>query len=849
VTSSSAAELDERLRHLSRLPQLLVCCDFDGVLAPIVEDPMAASPRRESVVAMRALADLPQTHVAVVSGRSLRDLATLSRLPEEIRLVGSHGSEFEVGWAAELPGPLQALRTRISHDLTELAKRTPGAHAELKPTGVAFHYRTADSDLASLAIEEIMAGPAQLDDVHVKHGKSVLELSVVRTSKGSAIDVLRRQVGASAVLFIGDDVTDEDGFSTLSGPDVGVKVGDGTSKASFRVPDTEAVSRLLASLADQRSRWLMGSAAVPIEHMSMLSDQRTVAIVAPDATVTWMCVPRIDSSALFAELVGGPAAGHFAIRPAGGAGPIDQRYLDDSLVLRSTWPRLTVTDYLDCSQGRPQRLAGRSDLIRVIDGSGSVDIEFAPRLDFGRVPTRIEVRSDGIELVATSDLMVLRSSGVRWEIVDDGIHQLAHATVDLDEVGPVTLELRCGTGSLVAEPHPEAERRSATVAHWRDWAVDLDLPSIEPEVVRRSALAIKGLVHGPTGAIVSAATTSLPEHLGGVRNWDQRYCWLRDAALAAAALVRLGSDAEAMAFLDWVLRILEGRDRPERLAPLFNVAGRHLPPEGEISDLPGYAGSRPVRVGNAAEGQVQMDVFGHIVELVHLLQRRGAPLSSSHWHLVEQMVTAVQRRWTEPDHGIWESRTAPRHHTYSKAMCWLALDRAVDIAVGFRGRVDPEWEALRDQIRDDVLDRGWDDRVDAFITAYDTSDLDASVLAVGLYGLVEPDDPRYVSTVEAVEHALRAGPTVHRYRSDDGLPGRDGGFHLMASWLVDAYLLVGRRNDALELFGRLVELVGPTGFLSQEYDPVNHRALGNYPQTYSHVGLINNALNLDGRTD
>jgi trehalose 6-phosphate phosphatase len=848
VTVVLPVELEERLRLLARLPQLLVCCDFDGVLAPIVTDPMQASPRRESVVAMRALADLPQTHVAVVSGRSLRDLATLSRLPEEIRLVGSHGSEFDVDWAADLPGPVLALRKRINHELTQLADRIPGAYAEQKPTGVAFHFRNADADLASLGVEEILAGPAQLDGVHVKHGKAVVELSVVETSKGSAIDELRRQVGASAVLFVGDDVTDEDGFATLSGPDVGVKVGGGRTRAHFRVEGTEAVSRLLAVLAEHRSGWLMGSAAVPIVHHSFLSDRRTAAIVGPDARIRWFCVPRIDSAAVFAELIGGPAGGYFAVGPDGGGMPTDQRYVGDSLVLQSTWPRLTVLDYLDCSGGRPARLAGRSDLVRVLDGEGPALVEFAPRLDFGRVATRLEAGENGVEVLGTTDLMVLRSAGVSWEIVEDGIHQTAKARVELD-AGPVVLELRCGTASLASEPVSESERRSATVDYWRGWADELDVPSIEPDLVRRSALVLRGLSHGPTGAVVAAATTSLPERIGGVRNWDYRYCWLRHAALASAALVRLGSDAEAMAFLDFVLGVLDQRGEPDRLPAVLNVTGRHLPPEAEISDLPGYAGSRPVRVGNASDGQIQLDVFGCIVELVHLLARRGAPLSAEHWHLVESMVSAVSHRWKERDHGMWEVRTAPRHHTYSKAMCWLTLDRAIDVSVSFRGSVERSWEDLRETIRSEVLEQGWKPRVGAFTAAYEGEDLDAAVLALGLFGLVDLDDRRFVSTVEVLEHVLREGPTVYRYKTDDGLPGRGSGFHLMTSWLIDAYQLVGRRDDALELFGNLVDRVGPTGLLSEAYDPVTGRALGNIPQAYSHLGLINNALNLDGRRD
>ncbi len=838
-------ELDERIARLARMPQLLVACDYDGTIAPIVDDPMAARPRRETVVAMRALADLPQTNVAVISGRSLRDLAALSRLPDEIRLVGSHGSEFEVGFASELSAGATALRTQIEHAVADVASRTEGAYVEYKPTGVAFHYRMVDPDAACLATEEIREGPGSLPGVHARQGNQVLELSVVETDKGAALETIRRQLGSSAVLFIGDDVTDEDAFATLGGPDLGIKVGSAPSQAEFRVDDTGDVARVLALLAQLRTSWLMGSAAPPIESHSMLSDQRTAAIVSPEARITWLCSPRIDSAAVFAELVGGPAAGYFSVRPVEGAMPTSQHYVRDSLVLVSTWPQMTVTDYLDCSAGRPLRTAGRSDLIRFVEGSGTAVVEFAPRLDFGRVPTRLEVREGGLEVLGTTDMAVLRSPGVRWEIVDDGVHHTGRALIDLDE-GPVVLEMRCGTGSMTAD-QAEGDRRRDTLAYWENWAAELDLPTIERDLVRRSAVVLKGLVHEPTGAIVAAATTSLPESLGGVRNWDYRYCWLRDAAMTAGALTRLGSSSEAMNFLDWVLDVLETRGGADRLAPLFLVTGRHLPPEAEIAELPGYAGSRPVRVGNAAEGQVQLDVFGPVVDLVHLLLRRGAPLSGQHWKLVESLAEAVIERWDSPDHGIWEIRKHPRHHVYSKVMCWLTLDRAIEMAGHFTGRKRPEWTEVRDTIAGDVVTHGWKPELNYFGSAYDGTDIDASVLSIGLSGLLPADDPRFVATVEAVERQLRDGPTVYRYRSDDGLPGTEGGFHLMTSWLVDAYRLVGRRQDAVKLFAGLCDLVGPTGLLSEEYDPVAGRALGNLPQAYSHLGLINNALNLDGR--
>ena len=845
VPGDLMTELDDRIAHLARMPQLLIACDYDGTIAPIVDNPMQATPRRDTVIAMRGLADLPQTNVAVISGRSLRDLATLSRLPEEIRLVGSHGSEFEVGFGSELDPEAVALRARVSHQMKEVAARTTASYVEQKPTGVAFHYRNVEPQLATRALEELQSAIDDLDGVYVKRGAKVLEFSVVEMNKGAALERIRSQVGASAVLFIGDDLTDEDGFATLRGPDVGVKVGDSPTRAQFGVAGTDDVARTLALLCELRKNWLVGSAAIPIETHSMLSDQRTAAIVAPDARVTWLCVPRIDSGAVFAELVGGPAAGFFAIGPAEGGRPISQRYRDSSMVLVSHWPRMDVTDYLDCSDDRPNRLAGRSDLVRVIEGTGQAAVEFAPRLDFGRVPTRLEVSDGGLEVVGTTDQMVLRAPDVRWEIIDDGVHHTALGTVNLDD-GPVVIELRCGTANLEPD-QPESERRGTTERFWTDWADDLDLPAIEPELVRRSALVLKALIHGPTGAMVAAATTSLPECFGGIRNWDYRYCWLRDAALSHAALVRLGSHSEAIAFLDWVLGVIDLRGEPERLSPVFLVSGRHLPPEAEIAELPGYGGSRPVRVGNAAERQVQLDVFGPIVDLIHLLHANGASLSSEHWRLVESMVTAVSRRWHEPDHGIWEIRKPPRHHTYSKAMCWLTVDRGIKLAKHFEPRDNADWVDVRDQILDDVVTHGWKTDSHSFGAAYDGTDLDASVLAIGLSGMVAADDERFIGTVAAVETTLRDGPTVYRYRADDGLPGQEGGFNLMTSWLIDAYYMVGRHEEALDLFDDLCGLVGPTGLLSEEYDPLTGRALGNHPQAYSHLGLINNALNLSGR--
>ncbi|MGH3621094.1 MAG: glycoside hydrolase family 15 protein, partial [Sciscionella sp.] len=343
-------------------------------------------------------------------------------------------------------------------------------------------------------------------------------------------------------------------------------------------------------------------------------------------------------------------------------------------------------------------------------------------------------------------------------------------------------------------------------------------------------------------AIMAAATTSLPEDIGGVRNWDYRYCWLRDAAMTAQALVSLGSFDEAEAYLGWLHGVLARLPGPERLHPLYTITGNALGPEAVIDTLPGYAGSRPVRVGNLANQQVQLDVFGPVVELVSALTEARGKLTDEDWRMVCAMTEAGTRRWDEPDHGIWEERARQRHHVYSKVMCWVTIDRALKLAAKYGRDVDPTWHGLRSEIAADVLTNGWKPDAGggtgAFTTAYDGTDLDAASLHVGLSGLIEPSDERFVATVTAVEAELRNGSTVHRYRRDDGLPGDEGGFHLCAAWMIEAYLLIGRLAEAEDLFAQLVGAAGPTGLLPEEYDPVAERSLGNHPQAYSHLGLI-----------
>ncbi len=840
----TAGDVDARLWEVARIPVLLVACDYDGTLAPITDNPDEARPTRESVAALRQLATMPDTHVAVISGRALRDLAVLSRLPDEIHLVGSHGTEFDVGFADDLSPEQRERRDRVLEELNGIARRDRGFIIEPKPAGVAFHYRKADPSNVADAVDEVLRGPGQWDGIHVKTGKMVVELSVLDVNKGDALDRLRTDLSAEAVIYTGDDVTDEDAFARLTGPDFGLKVGPGPSLAHARLDNPRVVAQALAMLAERRRAWLMGEHALPIERHSLLSDQRTVALVTADASVNWMCHPRADSPAVFAGLLGGARAGHFSIARHDGSPPISHRYLDSTMIVETRWSDVTVTDYLDCSDQRPFEPAGRTNLIRAIDGTGRIRIEFAPRLDFGRAPTGLHVTNGGLEVWGAAETMRLLSPGVRWHIEADGPHQTAVADVELDGT-PLELVLRLGVhGRPYRSEVTEASRRHATEGHWRDWAQTLTLPPTAADEVERSALVLKALCHQPSGAMLAAATTSLPEVMGGVRNWDYRYCWPRDASMSAAALLALGSSQEACDLLDWILDRVEHLPSPEQLRPVYPLVGDEALPEAVLPELAGYAGSRPVRIGNAAEHQVQLDVFGPVVDLAWRLCEAEITLTERHWELVKAVVEAVAARWHEPDHGIWEERRPPRHHVHSKVMCWMAVDRAIKIAQRLDQEQAAYWRPLRHQIAADVIENGWSEQRHSYTTAYGSDDLDAALLWIGLSGLMPPTDTRFVSTLKAVESELRDGHTVYRYRHDDGLPGTEGGFLICASWLIEAYVLIGQLDDARALFDRYLDLCGPTGLLPEQYDPTTERLLGNHPQAYSHLGLINAAIAL-----
>lgn len=829
----------ERLKELAQSPVLLIATDFDGTLAPIVQDPAAAVIDPGAIAALCALADLPCTHVAILSGRARADLMMRIPAARGIHLIGSHGLEHD---ALCVPTGAETRRIdALAVELAAVAEKYAGTFVERKPFGVVLHYRRAAPSDGAAAAREARAIAAGNEDIFTRDGACVVEFMSRAGDKGTALRHLQHRIGASGIVFVGDDVTDEDAFAVLPASDLSIKVGDGETTAQYRVDSPSEVVTVLGELLEARRDWLSRRKLPSIVAHSMLSDQRTIALVDDAGRIVWMCVPRADSAAIFAELLAPGRGGIFSITPLEDEAAPVQRYNGDSCVLETLWPTLRITDYLDCSGGRAFQRAGRSDLIRVVEGRGAARVLFAPRLDFGRAATRLIVREEGLEIDGASDPIVLRSPGVQWTIEQDGMHQIATAVIRGDD-GPVVLELRCGTANTRAANETEANRRTQTQMFWAGWASKLELPSLHRAAVLRSALTLKALCYGPTGAILAAATTSLPEHLGGVRNWDYRYCWPRDAALAAAALLRLGNSGHAHKLLDWLLGIIDNCSSPEYLRPIYTVHGGHLSPEGELSELPGYGDSRPVRVSNAAATQVQLDVFGPIVELVAMLAERGAPISADHWRLVRAMVTAVERRWHEPDHGIWEFRGQREHHVYSKIMNWLAVDRALVVARHVMEREIPEWLTLKQEIAAEVLEQGWNARRESFVGVYDADWLDAATLQIGLAGLLPPDDPRFLATVAAIERELRDGDTVYRYRHDDGLPGGEGGFHICFGWLIECYVRMGRIDEAREMLDRLVNLAGPTGLLSEQYDPRFRMSLGNHPQAYSHIALINAAV-------
>jgi GH15 family glucan-1,4-alpha-glucosidase len=581
-----------------------------------------------------------------------------------------------------------------------------------------------------------------------------------------------------------------------------------------------------------------------IEDYALIGDLQTAALVERGGSIDWLCFPRFDSGACFAALLGDPENGRWLLAPAEG-GTTSRRYLDDTLVLETSWETSTgevrVLDFMPPRGQAP-------DVVRIVEGlRGSVTMrsELTIRFDYGRIVPWVRRLDDARSAVAGPDALCFRTPA---HTRGENMRTVSELTVHEGERVPFVL-----TWHRSHEPVPkavDAERALAdTERFWREWIGGCTEP-LPPEwaaLVRRSLIVLKALTYAPTGGIVAAPTTSLPEWIGGVRNWDYRFCWLRDATLTLLALLHAGFGAEARAWRQWLLRTIAGD--PAAVQIMYGVAGERRLTELELPWLGGYERSRPVRVGNAASAQLQLDVYGEVMDALYQARASGAPAEPAAWKIQLALLEHLEEAWREPDEGIWEIRGERRHFVHSKAMAWVAFDRAVRSVEtqDLDGPVD-RWRKLRDEIHAEVCEHGYDEERGSFTQSYGSRELDASLLLLPLVGFLPASDPRFRGTVEAIERELLQDGFVLRYRTHeqgvDGLPAGEGVFLPCSFWLVDCYELLGRHDDAHALFERLLGLANDLGLLSEEYDPAAGRLLGNFPQAFTHLALVNSAFNV-----
>ncbi len=587
-----------------------------------------------------------------------------------------------------------------------------------------------------------------------------------------------------------------------------------------------------------------------IEDYALVGDGHTAALISREGSVDWLCWPRFDSAACFAALLGSDEHGSWRIAPAVAA-PITttRHYRGETLILETEHETpdgaVTVIDFMPPGNGH-------TELVRIVVGKrGKVPMRMSLtlRFDYGisvpwvtRLPHGSRHGGCAIKAIVGPDTVVLRSS---VELRGENMHTVAEFTVSEGERIPFTLAYSASHKRL-----PPATDALALLEHteqyWCDWIAKCGVQGRYAEPIRRSLITLKALAYNPTGGIVAAPTTSLPEQLGGSRNWDYRYCWLRDATITLLALMRCGFYDEARAWRVWLERALAGS--PDQAQILYGVAGERRVPEMELDWLPGYEGASPVRIGNKAVGQLQIDVYGEVMNALHLARVGGLHADEAVWTLQCLMLEHLEKIWIEPDEGLWEVRSGPRQFTFSKVMAWVAFDRAIRSAEKFKLSAPIErWRTVRDQIHADVCDKGWNDDLHAFTQGYGGDDLDASLLLMPLLGFLPPDDPRVTSTMEAIERDLTFDGFVRRYHThkvDDGLPPGEGVFLACSFWMVDNLALQGRMDEAHAMYERLVSLVNDVGLLSEEYDPQTKRFTGNFPQAFSHVALVHTGLNL-----
>jgi GH15 family glucan-1,4-alpha-glucosidase len=586
----------------------------------------------------------------------------------------------------------------------------------------------------------------------------------------------------------------------------------------------------------------------PIEDYGFIGNMASCALVARDGSIDWLCLPRFDSDACFAALLGTPEQGRWLIAPKGGAGCTSRRYLPDTAILETVFEtdggRASVTDFMPlCANGRTV------ELIRIVRGLGGTvefEMELVLRFGYGRTVPWVRRRDYGLRAVAGPDTIDLVTP-----IPLRGQNMKTHAAFKLREGETVPFTLAYHPSN--SEPRFVDDRQvllDRTAAWWREWATHCALPDAMPKpwraAVLRSLITLKAMTYAPSGGLVAAATTSLPERLGGERNWDYRFCWIRDATMTLYAMLNSGSFAEAEAFREWLLRAAAGH--PEQMQIMYGLGGERRLTEIELPWLPGYAQSQPVRIGNAAHEQLQLDIYGELMDTLHAARRSKLGAYDESWNLQCLLLRNLERLWREPDEGIWEVRGERRHFTYSKIMAWVAFDRGVRAVERF-GLAGPaeQWRAARDAIRHDVFAKAYDTRRKTFVQSYGASALDAALLLMAEVGFIAPEDPRFRGTVAAIERGLIEDGFVLRYRperTDDGMKGGEGAFLVCSFWLVNALALLKRYDDASGLFDRLLAVRNDLGLLAEEYDPRARRQLGNYPQAFSHVGLINAAHNL-----
>jgi GH15 family glucan-1,4-alpha-glucosidase len=585
-----------------------------------------------------------------------------------------------------------------------------------------------------------------------------------------------------------------------------------------------------------------------IEQYALLGDTQTAALVSTTGSIDWLCFPRFDSGAVFAALLGTEQHGRWSLAPQGVVTAVRRRYDGDTLILETEMD--TAEGTIRLIDFMPPR-GEAPDVCRIVAGiAGQVTVrmELRLRFDYGQVVPWVRQDGDALVAVAGPDSCWLRTP---VETHGEDLTTVAEFTVQPGDRVPFVLTWR--EAHLPAPPVVDAETAlQQTREYWADWVSRCTYDGRWPEAVVRSLITLKALTYAPTGGIVAAPTTSLPEKLGGVRNWDYRYCWLRDATITLQALMYAGFDQEATDWRHWLLRAIAGN--PSEVQIMYGVAGERRLMEYQADWLPGYEG-HPVRIGNQAVDQFQLDVYGEVMDALYQARTAGNGGGGNTWSMQKALMRAVSLRWTEPDNGIWEVRGGPQHFTHSKLMAWVAVDRAVRSVqeFGLTGPID-EWLQLREDIRADILRRGYDRKRATFTQYYGSTEIDAALLMIPIVGFLPPDDERVLGTLAAIESELLVDGFVRRYtqlpdadntgNSTDGLPPGEGAFLACTFWLADNYSLVGRTVEAAEVFERLLELRNDVGLLSEEYDPKTRRLVGNFPQAFSHFPLVNTARNL-----